>query len=121
MLASEFALLVEKPRRSGAGYSCLAPCHEDRKSSFYFQDGELGLVVRCYAGCTVEDVCLSTGVNVSELFEDTQPQERTIEADYVYENEEGKPWIKVRRYRPKAFVQMHYENGDWIMGLNGQR
>ena len=51
--------------RSGRGWSCRCPAHEDRAPSLSLADGADGrLLVRCFAGCSFEDIrrrCAGSG------------------------------------------------------------
>jgi hypothetical protein len=54
---------------SGAGWKCLCPAHEDRHASLSIAEGRDGrALVYCHAGCSVEAVCQSVGLKVSDLF-----------------------------------------------------
>lgn len=60
-------------RTTGAGrYVAKCPSHDDASPSLSITEGKDGRVlVHCYAGCSVFDVCAAVGVEVSDLFPDT--------------------------------------------------
>jgi len=43
--------------------------------------------------------------------------QRSVKAEYVYTNAEGKPAHKTVRMEPKDFVQYRFENDQWVAGL----
>ena len=59
-----------QPKRSGKGWSCRCPAHEDRNPSLSVNAGDDGrALVRCHAGCAVEAVCAAIGLQPSDLFD----------------------------------------------------
>lgn len=36
--------------------------------------------------------------------------------EYVYEDKDGNPYLKVRRHEPKSFSQQHWAGGKWVTG-----
>jgi hypothetical protein len=62
-----------EPKRSGKGWSCRCPAHEDRNPSLSVSAGDDGrALVRCHAGCTVEAVCAAIGLQPADLFDREQ-------------------------------------------------
>lgn len=59
-----------KPRRSGGGWYCRCPAHDDRTPSLSIAAGDDGrALVNCHAGCTVDAVCSAIGLRPADLFE----------------------------------------------------
>lgn len=55
------------------------PAHQDRNPSLSIHEGERGLLVKCWAGCGLEDICGTLGIRQSDLFFDaltTDPHQR---------------------------------------------
>jgi hypothetical protein len=60
-----------EPKRSGAGWSCRCPAHDDRDPSLSIDAGDDGrALVNCHAGCTVDAVCGAIGLGIPDLFPD---------------------------------------------------
>src|SRR5262249_23926441 len=60
---------LEGVRRSGGGWSARCPAHDDRNSSLSVGEGEDGnVLVRCFAGCSVEAIVASVGLELRDLF-----------------------------------------------------
>jgi hypothetical protein len=58
-------------RPSGRGWSARCPAHEDRKASLSVAAGDDGrALVKCHAGCFVQDVVVAVGLTVSDLMPD---------------------------------------------------
>jgi putative DNA primase/helicase len=59
-----------EPRKSGAGWNCRCPAHDDRNPSLSIHAGDDGRVLmHCHAGCTIDAVCGAIGLRASDLFE----------------------------------------------------
>jgi archaellum biogenesis ATPase FlaH len=114
-----------RPKRSGPGWAARCPAHEDKQASLSIHEGEDGRVlVKCHAGCTVEDVLAELGLEMRDLFDpdnddrplpvlrkDTAP-EKTVAADEdelrqqqeaLREHESALDWLgKLRGWTPEA-------------------
>lgn len=57
-------------RQSGDGWSVTCPAHEDHVASLSIGEGDDGRVLlHCHAGCSVEQICESLELSVSDLYE----------------------------------------------------
>ncbi|HRF08055.1 MAG TPA: AAA family ATPase [Xanthobacteraceae bacterium] len=54
--ALEIAERLGKVARSGGGYKCCCPAHNDNNPSLYVWDNSSGPGFKCYAGCTNEEI-----------------------------------------------------------------
>ena len=55
--------------KSGTRYTCRCPAHDDRNPSLSFGAGDDGRVlIKCFAGCTLDAVCGALGLSSSDLF-----------------------------------------------------
>ncbi len=58
-----------EPKRSGAGWCCRCPAHDDRNPSLSIHAGDDGrALVNCHAGCSVDAVCAAIGLGAADLF-----------------------------------------------------
>ena len=67
-----------RPRGNGR-YSALCEAHADKSPSLSVSEGEKGILLKCWAGCTVAEICRSLGIEQRDLFFDvpeTDPQRR---------------------------------------------
>lgn len=124
----DFITRFEKPKRTANGYVCRCPAHDDKTASLSISQSDTGkILVKCFAGCAVEDVVGRVGLKLSDLMppkeEKRVDKPRTIgpviEA-YDYEDENGVLVFQVTRHNPKTFLQRrpHPVNG-WESNLNG--
>jgi hypothetical protein len=59
-----------KPRKSGRGWLCRCPAHEDRSASLSVAEGDDGrALLRCFAGCSAAAVVEALGITLADLFE----------------------------------------------------
>jgi hypothetical protein len=97
-------------RRSGAsGWTC--PAHQDGKPSLSVREGHNGgVVVKCHAGCEVEQVARALGLTMRDLAptrdreasEDWTPRGPAVAA-YPYQDEDGRVLYTVCRTVDKQF------------------
>jgi len=87
-------------------YQC--PAHPDNNPSLGVDDRGDKVMVRCYAGCHVDDVVAALGMELSDLFDgelDAFANKGQLVRSYLYEKPNGDPWFYVDRYFPKTFRQ----------------
>ena len=70
MRLDEFTAPLDGVRRSGFGVMACCPAHEDASQSLSVKEGERTLLVRCFAGCTLDEITAAMGVRVGDLFYD---------------------------------------------------
>ena len=71
--------LLPHVKQRGSRYSAICPAHADRTPSLSVSDGDKGVLLKCWARCTVEEICRSLGIEQRDLFFDaldTDPQRR---------------------------------------------
>ncbi len=69
-----------EPKRSGKGWTCQCPAHDDRNPSLSIGTGNDGRVlVKCHAGCATSEVVSALGLAERDLFPD-DPSRRNGEA-----------------------------------------
>ncbi|HEX3416239.1 MAG TPA: hypothetical protein VHT21_07525, partial [Stellaceae bacterium] len=56
MTAADIAVRLGSAHRSGRWWRCRCPVHGSRGPTLALHDGERGLVVKCHAGCSREDI-----------------------------------------------------------------
>ncbi len=132
MTGAEFARLVKDARRRADGqwWDGKCPAHGDRHASLSFCDGDTGaLIVKCHAGCTVESVARSLGLEVRALCSPNVPvprprgsARRREVAVYDYTDAAGALGYQNVRYEPKDFrLRRPDGRGGWTWNLNGVR
>jgi len=128
MDAREVAGGLERPRENGNGWMACCPAHEDRNPSLSISDGDKGIVVKCFAGCSQRDVIdalksrglwptpTPTPTRVPTV---TTTPTRTLTATYRYIDADGVLQFEVLRYTPKTFRQRRPDGDGWAWNLQG--
>src|SRR5580658_2336340 len=70
MKISEILTRFEDTKRNGAfGWMGKCPCHDDRTPSLSISESEDGkILLKCFAGCSTEDIVSKLGLEMSDLF-----------------------------------------------------
>jgi hypothetical protein len=81
MTAADLIDSLESVRARGPNkWSAKCPAHHpDRSPSLTIAEGDKGLLVKCWAGCSLEEIADSLGIKLSDLFFDalsTDPHQR---------------------------------------------
>lgn len=112
-------------QRGDNKWQALCPAHEDKKASLSISRGKDGRVLlKCHAGCNVDDICKELGIQKGDLFvsKTTSGQQQNIVATYNYMDENGTLLFQAVRYQPKNFKQRRLNGkGGWINNLKGVR
>ncbi len=106
-------------RRSGYQVA-LCPVHDDEEPSLSVSEGDDGrALIKCFAGCSVEDVTAALGLKMRELFEQRNGHRKVIER-YDYTDAEEKLLFETLRFEPKDFRQRRPDGrGGWVWNLKG--
>jgi hypothetical protein len=71
MTTAELLLNLDAVRRRGAGrWSARCPAHSDNSPSLSIREGDRGILLKCWAGCTLEEITAELGLRVTDLFFD---------------------------------------------------
>lgn len=100
-------------KRSGNGYRCRCPAHEDKKPSLMIRSADNGgTLVKCMAGCPTEKVLERVGLKMKDIMppQNTKLQKNVV-AIYNYYDSQGNRCAEKVRYDDKSFV-WRYENAD---------
>lgn len=116
--------MLKKVKSNGNGqYSASCPCpshgngNGDRHQSLSIKEGSDGrTLIKCQAGCTLNDILSSIGLRIADISPSKQPSKlhfdgNKIVAVYDY----GNGTRKVRDAN-KNFIWEHLENNQWIKG-----
>ena len=121
MDAETIAKGLDRPKKTGDGWIACCPAHDDRTPSLSIADGEKGVVVKCFAGCSQADVIdalKSRGLWPTPTRTNGKAR-RTIAAEYDYASEDGELLYQVLRYESKDFRQRRPDGSGWAWNLKG--
>ena len=60
-------------------YKCRCPAHDDKQASLSVREGDKGIVIKCFAGCSLDSICGRLGMKPADLFwedEDKRPPQQ---------------------------------------------
>ena len=60
-----------RPRGTGR-YAARCPAHPDKSPSLSVSTGKRGLLLHCFAGCSVDAICTALGLTLADLFYDRE-------------------------------------------------
>jgi hypothetical protein len=77
MRIDELLTRLQKVKRTPGGFVACCPSHADTNPSLSVSAGDDGrILLKCWAGCSIEDICCALGVKVSDLFSDNGKQRK---------------------------------------------
>lgn len=92
-------------RGRGPAWQC--PAHDDRTASLSVGRGSKGVVLKCQAGCSTEDVVAALGITMRDLFDEPRDNGGRSKtqwiASYEYTDERGAVLFVKERGEPKTF------------------
>ena len=116
-------------KKTSQGYVTCCPAHNDENPSLSVcESTDKKILLNCFSGCTVEDICISLNIQMSDLFE--KPENKSQEAKrvvYSYKDEEGQELYRKIRIEPgfngktKDFYCERDDNGHVVKNLKGCR
>ena len=72
MNAEELLPRLEGVRRTSRGFLARCPAHADRSPSLSIAAGNRGVILQCWAGCSLADICAALKIEQRDLFFDTR-------------------------------------------------
>jgi putative DNA primase/helicase len=112
-------------RRSGRGWSCKCPAHEDANPSLSIAERDGKLLVRCHANC--DQAAVIAALKDRGLWPESTWREwrdgirypadwGEVVAEYRYSDERGEYLYSVVRFSPKSFRPGYLDGGRWKWG-----
>ena len=90
MTATELLSRLDGVRSRGTGkWSARCIAHQDKNPSLSISEGERGLLVKCWGGCTLDEITAALGIEIKDLFFDTattrgrRPTPKPVKIDLV--------------------------------------
>ncbi len=102
-------------------FKAKCPAHDDNHASLHVTWKTDRVLMRCFAGCTTEQIMEAAGLVWADLFEGEPTQGTTVVRSYLYETGRGEPWFWKDRYFPKDFrLRLPGTEQGSKAGLNGR-
>ena len=116
-------------KKTNQGYQTCCPAHDDQNPSLsIFEAADGKILLKCFSGCTVDNICSSLNMSLSELFDkplnDYRETKRIV---YSYKDEDGQELNRKIRIEPgqygkqKDFYCERNENKQVVKNLKGCR
>jgi hypothetical protein len=64
---------LDRVSRKPRGFMARCPAHQDIHPSLSVAEGDRGILLRCWAGCSLADICAAVGIQQRDLFYDARP------------------------------------------------
>lgn len=61
-----------RPRQSCKNFSARCPAHDDRNPSLSIAEKNGAILMHCFAGCTIDEICQSLNIKTKQLFSNTK-------------------------------------------------
>lgn len=71
MMLAELLSRLDMVRQRRNRWSARCPAHTDKSPSLSVSEGERGILLKCWAGCTLQEICQVVGIREADLFFDT--------------------------------------------------
>lgn len=138
---------LSNAKRTGKSFKALCPAHDDKSPSLSVAEKDGKILVKCFAGCSTDAIVNAIGLEIKDLFLDSDPflartsanympvrnngngstvaakvanTPKTITAVYEYADASGVILYENVRYEPKDFRQRRPDgNGGYIYNLDG--
>lgn len=111
--------------RGGGAWMARCPAHEDSKASLSVGRGtEQPVVLKCHAGCELDDILAKLGLTPEDISAPRQAREERdpVVATYQYTDESGDLLFEVQRTATKRFMQRRPDGrGGWAWKLGSIR
>ena len=63
-----FIARFQNPRKTSAGWVTRCPSHEDKQASLSIAEKEGKILLKCFAGCSVNEIVAALGLQIKDLF-----------------------------------------------------
>ncbi len=113
MTTAELLSRLDGVRFRGLGkWSARCPAHEDKLPSLSLCEGDRGILLHCFSGCRVEEICAALNLRIPDLFHDA-PDSRTAYRERVRRTQERQR--KAQRDEVDGFTIDALREADYLV------
>ena len=119
MRGVELAERIPSAVQFGEKWKGCCPAHKDRSPSLTFKDGDKAILVKCFAGCALEEICQALSLRPSDLFFDAlnrDPRQRRIAAQ---QRERARQTSELHAHQQGALIDALREADYFIHSRRG--
>jgi DNA primase len=87
----ELLAKLSKVKKKRGGYTALCPSHNDKSPSFSISEAGDRILVKCFAGCSTNQICDALGIELKNLFTSTYTENDENNKRYKRVKRGGKP------------------------------
>lgn len=82
---AEFLDQLDKVKKLGKKWIARCPAHEDGRPSLLVSEGEQGIMIWCFAGCSYHEITAAMGIRPRDLFYEslTDDRRREYQANHI--------------------------------------
>lgn len=113
MTANDLLRRLEVVRQRGTGrWSARCPAHPDKSPSLSIRECDRGILMHCFSGCTIDEICVALDLKVSDLFQDA-PASHTAYRERVRRTQERER--KTQRDEADGFTVDALREADYFV------
>ena len=71
MTLNQILNMLDKVSQSGERYKALCPAHDDKRPSLSITEKDNKILLKCWSGCTNEEITSALGIGLKDLFPDS--------------------------------------------------
>ena len=119
MMIDELLSRLDGVRQRGARWSAKCPAHADKNPSLSISKGERGILMKCWGGCSLKDICSARGIREADLFFDaldTNPRRRKAAAQ---ERDRKRKALEHDAYQQGALIDALREADYFVRSRQG--
>ena len=101
MTAEDILDRLDRVRRSGRQWVARCPAHDDRNPSLTIREGNQGVLLKCWAGCQLDEIMQALRLSKRDLFFHAEPD----------------PRLRQENHRRREAERRQREQQEYIAGL----
>jgi len=123
MEINELIKLFKVSKSNNNIFQCKCPAHDDLTASLTITNNKDKILLFCHAGCSLENILQAVNLNIKDLFNSNNINQKVLLRKYNYEDENGNLIHSTLRFIDnqghKSFLQCSYKNNKEIYSLKG--
>ena len=115
MTSPELLSRLNGARARGAGrWAARCPAHDDKSPSLAIMEGDRGLLLKCWAGCTLAEITAALGIRVADLFYDALDADPSRRREAALQREHQRHQRECETYQQGTLIDALRESDYFI-------